>query len=91
MLDSQGHPRPNVTGRSGWFNVNFRTVPIRQFARSVGAATARPVLRAGDLYVFSSSRLHETFDVLGKQPRSTRASFLAYNSFEEGGQELLYQ
>ena len=51
-------------------------------------ASHRPLLSPGDLYVFSSSRVHETFDARGRD-RVTLASFLSWNSWERDRGELL--
>lgn len=91
MLGADGKPvSPDVKGNSGWININFDAPKIRKFVRDTRAATASPLLRAGDLYVFSSSRVHETFAVKGRA-RVTLASFASWNSFEKGGEVQLWQ
>ena len=91
MLGADGRPvSPDVRGNSGWININFEPDRIRRFVRNTGAAIGSPMLRAGDLYVFSSSRVHETFSVRGRA-RVTLATFASWNSFEEGGEVQLWQ
>ena len=67
------------------------TDSIHKFLARKSFATHQPDLRSGDLYVFSSSRVHETFNVFGKK-RVTLATFMAWPSWEAtGGEVLLYQ
>ena len=86
-------PAPSIgylNGESHWFNVNFDD-SIHKFLARKSFATHQPDLRSGDLYVFSSSRVHETFNVFGKK-RVTLATFMAWPSWEAtGGEVLLYQ
>ena len=90
LLGADGRPLPGVNGESGWFNVNFDD-SIHKFLARKSFATHQPDLRSGDLYVFSSSRVHETFNVFGKK-RVTLATFMAWPSWEAtGGEVLLYQ
>lgn len=91
LLGPDGKPvSPNVRGNSGWININFATHPIHSHIKANAVSHASPMLHPGDMYVFSASRVHETFDVVGSR-RAVMATFLAWNSFEEGGKILLFQ
>jgi hypothetical protein len=79
-----------VNGTAHWVGVHFDDAAELQglFARD-GVAVARPHVRAGDLYLFSSSRVHEVAKVLGSAPRLTLQSFLAWD--DDAKLVMMYQ
>ena len=71
------HGIVRVNGRSHWMGVMF-DAHIYDFAEQIQAKVFTPQVREGDMYVFSSSRIHETFYLIGNQSRITAALFMAW-------------
>lgn len=87
LLDEQGHPKPNVNGGHHEVGVHFDP-KIYDFLNETKTKSYSPQLDTGDLYIFSASRIHETFDVVGRH-RITVASFLLWR--DDLDKVLLYQ
>jgi hypothetical protein len=48
-----------------------------------------PVVRTGDLYLFSASRVHEVYNVFGERPRVVANTFLAWH--DDDSEVRMYQ
>lgn len=87
LLDDGARPKPHVGGASHYIGVHFDS-GIHKFFEETQTKSFAPDIPTGDLYLFSSSRIHETFDVSG-QHRVTLASFLQWH--DEEPDVLLFQ
>ena len=87
LLDERGHPRPKVNGGHHEVGVHFNP-QIYEFFNDTKTKSYSPQLKTGDLYVFSASRIHETFDIVGRH-RITVASFMLWR--DDLDEVLLYQ
>lgn len=67
----------HVNAVSHWMGVLFDN-NIYDFARQMHTQMFTPQVRAGDMYVFSSGRIHETFHLVGSRSRITAALFMAW-------------
>ena len=81
--------RPGAEGRSYGFGVKFAPERIFPFLDAHKVARHNPVVRTGDLYLFSASRVHEVFNVFGKNARIVANSFLAWD--EASDEVCMYQ
>jgi len=67
-----------LTAGSHWIGVHFGPT-FQDFADRVRARRFSPRLRAGDMYLFSASRVHELFEVQGARCRVVVASFMSWS------------
>jgi hypothetical protein len=88
-LPSGRAARPGAEGKSYGFGVKFAPERIFPFLDAHRVARHNPVVRAGDLYLFSASRVHEVFNVFGKNARIVANSFLAWD--EASDEVCMYQ
>ena|ERR1719426_514448 len=87
LLDVRGRPRPKVNGGQHEVGVHFDP-EIYEFFNETKTKSYSPHLNTGDLYLLSASRIHETFDVVGRH-RITLASFMLWR--DDLDEVTLYQ
>ena len=81
--------RPGAEGKSYGFGVRFAPERIFPFLDEHEIQRHNPIVRAGDLYLFSASRVHEVFNVFGSRARIVANTFLAW---DDNGEEVsMYQ
>ena len=78
-----GSPVYYVTGASHWIGVHFNNELIYNFFEKRDVKSHTPRMRRGDMYVFSASRVHETFPILGSRNRINMATFMAWSDNED--------
>ena len=81
--------RTGAEGKSYGFGVKFPPERIFPFLDSHRVARHNPVVRTGDLYLFSASRVHEVFNVFGSKARVVANSFLAWD--DKADEVCMYQ
>lgn len=77
---SLAEEQDQLTAESHWIGVHFDDPGFYTFADRIRAKRYSPQLRQGDLYLFSASRVHETFELRGPRCRVVVASFLAWHN-----------
>lgn len=85
---SSPQPQPHVFAGGYGIGCGFN-VSIYRFFEEQRVARYAPDLGSGDLYLFSASRVHETFNVFGRQDRITVATFLSWH--EDDSEVLVWQ
>jgi len=72
----------HVNAYSHWMGVMFDN-HIYDFAAQMGTKMYTPQVRAGEMYVFSSGRIHETFYLVGNVSRITAALFMVWDDKDD--------
>ena len=84
---SSGPVSSAASAASGWAGLGLDDV-THKFLGKRRFASHAPTIRPGDLLIFSSARVHETYNVFDA-PRVTLEAELSYSAHNEGGGDLL--
>jgi hypothetical protein len=80
---------PDISAWSHWIGVSFLPQKLYEFFEKKNTQYYTPQLKAGDLYIFSASRIHEVFDLQGVRDRVIVGTFLAWD--EDNDEVYLFQ